>query len=116
MSFVSRLSTATGTAVLVGAALIASSGSAAASTPTPNVVSASPSALSGCFGQLISYSAGRSRCNSGGTSGEQRVIVRCFGSHGLYNAVGKWTVANQYSVAACVSGDEAYLADYETSS
>lgn len=85
--------------------------------------SVSPNGLSGCTASRTNlYSDGRfhgghSYCSSGGTAGEQRVVVYCTSNENGSDVVlyyGDWTIAKQWSEVLCPSGRYADQAQYET--
>lgn len=82
-------------------------------------VSAAPSAgLYGCGASKTSSTSGHSYCSSGGTSGEQRVLLYCheyWDPSDIYFVYGPWVVAKNWSAASCHAGDTADQASYVTS-
>lgn len=79
-------------------------------------------ALGACRSELAasktSSTSGHSYCSSGGTSGEQRVLLYCheyWDPSDIYFVYGPWVVAKNWSAASCHAGDTADQASYVTS-
>lgn len=75
--------------------------------------------LYGCGASKIASIGGHSYCASGGTSGEQRVVLYCaryWDPADIYIVYGPWVAAKNWSTAYCNDGDDAEQASYQTSS